>query len=146
MESSFHSFPFFSFYSFTHINVCVLCLSMLHVNHSFYKAFFQWKIKENLVNFLPYDIERWTQGQPVVWSYFLWEHTVGEVENVIIFYLLSINKMFVILFTIYKTRVRKNEKVTWIMVENLNFYHKILNIRCISVSDIHSTLTLLNIT
>lgn len=67
----------------------------------------------------------------------------GEVENVIIFYILSINKIFVILFTIYKARVKKNEKVAGIVVENLNYCHKILNIRCIFMSDTHDTLCLI---
>lgn len=63
---SFHSF--FSPHFFTCINVCVPCLSVLEINHSFYKAFCQWKARENLVYFLAYNIAQGAQDQSL--SYF----------------------------------------------------------------------------
>ena len=111
--------------------MCVLCLSIhtLYINHRFYKAFCQWKVRENSINFLAYNVERGAQAQSL--AYCLWKQIEGEVENVLILYILSINKIL-ILFTIYKsTRIKKNRKMAGFIVENLNNYHNILNLRCV---------------
>lgn len=106
--------------------MCIPCLSILYINHSFYKALCQWKLGENFVNFLAYNIEKRAQDQSL--AFFLWKQIVGEVKNVIIFNILSIDKIFIILFTTNKyVRVKKNKKMAGFIAEKLNS-HKILNL------------------
>lgn len=60
----------------------------------------------------------------------------------IILYILSINIIYNILFTISESiGVKKDEKMEGFRVKNLNNLHKILSLRCILMLGLHSNAT-----
>lgn len=60
----------------------------------------------------------------------------------IILFILSINIIYIILFTISESiGVKKDEKMEGFRVKNLNNLHKILSLRCILRSALHSNAT-----